>query len=75
MSEKRDVHLVPRPNGGALDKSGSQRASKVIETQKEPIASGRKIAEREKFELVIHGEDGKLREKNSYGNDPYPPKG
>lgn len=25
--------------------------------------------------LLIHGKDGKIREKNSYGNDPYPPEG
>jgi hypothetical protein len=24
---------------------------------------------------LIHGEDGRIRERNSYGNDPYPPKG
>jgi hypothetical protein len=25
--------------------------------------------------LYIHGQDGRIRERNSYGNDPYPPKG
>ena len=28
-----------------------------------------------KSEMVVHGTDGRIREKNSYGNDPYPPKG
>jgi hypothetical protein len=72
---KRSVHVVPRPNGWAVEKSGSERASKVTETQKQAIKAGKQIAEREKTELVIHGEDGRIREKNSYGNDPYPPKG
>lgn len=72
---KKDVHVVPRGNSWAVEKNGSQRASKVTETQREAIAAGKKIAEREKSELVIHGENGRIREKNSYGNDPSPPKG
>ena len=72
---KKYVHVVPRGNGWAVEKSGGQRASKVTETQREAISAGKKIAEREKSELVIHGENGRIREKNSYGNDPNPPKG
>jgi hypothetical protein len=75
MSKKRDVHVVPRPEGWAVEKSGSKRASVVTETQKEAVDAGKKIAQRERSELVIHGENGRIREKNSYGNDPYPPKG
>ncbi|MCA1979310.1 MAG: DUF2188 domain-containing protein [Thiobacillus sp.] len=26
-------------------------------------------------EVLIHGENGRIRERNSYGNDPHPPKG
>ena len=26
-------------------------------------------------EVVIHRPDGRIRDKNSYGHDPYPPKG
>jgi hypothetical protein len=33
------------------------------------------IAQNQQSELLIHGENGRIREKNSYGNDPYPPKG
>lgn len=27
------------------------------------------------IELFIHGTNGRIRGRNSYGNDPYPPKG
>ncbi len=37
---------------------------------RELLSWGIQLAER-----IIHGEDGKIRQKNSYGNDPYPPKG
>ena len=72
---KKNVHVVPRSNGWAVEKGGARRASKVTETQKGAIAAGKKIAERERSELIIHGENGQIREKNSYGNDPNPPKG
>ena len=36
---------------------------------------GEKIAEERKVEHFIHGKDGKIQERNSYGNDPFPPRG
>ena len=29
----------------------------------------------QKSELVIHGRDGRIRGKDSYGNDSFPPRG
>jgi hypothetical protein len=73
---KKDVHVVPRSSGGwAVKRPGSERSSKVTETQRAAIEAGKKLAERDRSELVVHGEDGRIREKNSYGNDPCPPKG
>lgn len=72
---KKQVHVVPHDNGWAAKRGGAERASKVTGTQKEAIDAGKRIAQREGTELVIHGEDGRIREKNSYGNDPHPPKG
>lgn len=36
---------------------------------------GGKIAEQKRVEHFIHGKDGKIQERNSYGNDPFPPRG
>ena len=33
------------------------------------------IAINQRSEVLIHGENGRIRERNSYGNDPHPPKG
>lgn len=41
----------------------------------EAIAIAREISINSNSELFIHGTDGRIREKNSYGNDSYPPKG
>ncbi|WP_409425918.1 DUF2188 domain-containing protein [Pseudoalteromonas sp. RW-H-Ap-1] len=56
-------------------KSGSERASKHFDTQAEAIQWAKGVAQNQKSELYVHGKDGKIREKNSYGNDPHPPKG
>jgi hypothetical protein len=38
------------------------------------VRVGRAIAIVRKAEHVIHGWDGRIQEKNSYGNDPFPPR-
>ena len=38
-------------------------------------AAGRDAAKRDKTEHIIHNKDGEIASRNSYGNDPYPPKG
>lgn len=32
--------------------------------------AGRDLAKNEQVEFMLHGADGKIREKDSYGNDP-----
>ncbi len=71
----KNVHVVKHQGGWAAKKERGQRASAVTTTQKAAIDAGRKIAKREGSELVVHGRDGKIREKDSHGHDPYPPKG
>ncbi|WP_377297723.1 DUF2188 domain-containing protein [Rhizobium sp. SGZ-381] len=72
---KRNQHVVPHPDGWAVKGAGSSRATKVVETQREAIGIARGIAQNQQSEMLIHGENGRIRERNSYGNDPYPPKG
>ncbi|RUW04999.1 DUF2188 domain-containing protein, partial [Mesorhizobium sp. M1A.F.Ca.IN.020.06.1.1] len=35
----------------------------------------RELARNQGSEMFIHGENGRIRERNTYGNDPFPPKG
>ena len=71
----KQIHVVRRENGWAAIKSGAERVSFIAPTQKEVIARSTQIAKAEHRELFIHGTDGKIRERNSYGNDPFPPRG
>lgn len=68
-------HVVKSSGGGwAVKKGGSSKATKVYSTQKEAVARGREIAKNQKAEFYVHGKDGRIREKDSYGRDPYPPR-
>lgn len=72
---KKDVHVVTHPDRGwATRTPGSERVGGTYSSQADAIAAGRKQAERNRSELVIHGRDGKIRDKDSFGNDPCPPK-
>ena len=72
----KNQHVTPHPNGGWQVKgAGNSRATVRTATQKEAIQIAREISKNQKSEMVIHRTNGQIREKNSYGNDPYPPKG
>ena len=71
---KRSNHVVPSTSGWAVRKSGSSRASKIFATKDKAIEYGRELSKHEKTELYIHKSNGMIQNKNSYGNDPHPPK-
>jgi hypothetical protein len=74
---KKNPHVVPVEKGKqwAVKIKGNERATSIHDTQKEAINAAREIAIKNNGELSIHNREGKIREKNSYGNDPNPPKG
>ena len=72
----RNQHVTRHFAGGWQVKgAGNSRATARTSTQKEAIAVARSIAINQKSEVVIHGTNGQIRAKDSYGNDPHPPKG
>ena len=58
---------------GWVNKVGGEVTSRH-RTQDTAAEAGRRQAQRNESEHVIHGRDGRIREKNSYGNDPNPPR-
>lgn len=72
---RKDIHVLPpHENGWATKKEGAGRAGVVVGTQKEAIGRARQQAIRERVEVVIHKRDGTIRDSDSYGKDPHPPK-
>ncbi|MFZ5972545.1 MAG: DUF2188 domain-containing protein [Bacteroidota bacterium] len=75
MSKGKSQHVVPHDGEWAVKRGGSERATTVVPTQKEAIKIATEIAKNQGAELFIHGRDGQIRERNSHGNDDFPPKG
>lgn len=68
-------HVVPRDGRWAVRRTGSDKATKKFDTQREAIARGREIARNQGTGLYIHGRDGRIRGIESYGHDSHPPTG
>jgi ketosteroid isomerase-like protein len=75
MARDLNVHVVPEGDEWAVKEEGAQRAARRFATQEEAAEAGRQLAQRNHSELLIHGRDGQIRARNSYGNDPHPPRG
>ncbi|VTR78959.1 hypothetical protein CHMI_03747 [Cellulomonas hominis] len=69
MSEGNGVHTVHR-DGLWLNEVGGQQAGGTFETKDPAVAAGRELAIARGLEHHIHRLDGRVHEKNSYGNDP-----
>lgn len=74
MSHKNQ-HVVSHSDGWAVRGEGNEKVTSVHPTQRDAIEVAREIARNQQSELLIHGENGQIRERNSYGNDPFPPRG
>jgi len=70
----KNQHVVPHDGKWAVRGEGNSRVSSDHRTQSAAINTATKTAKAEKSEVVIHGRDGQIRDKDSYGNDPHPPK-
>lgn len=75
-NQKRNVHVVPQKSGNpwAVKQVGSNTPSSTHHTQRAAQDAARRIAKVTKGEVVIHRPNGQIRDKDSYGNDPNPPR-
>lgn len=73
MGKPKNQHVVPKGNQWAVKGAGNQKPTKVTDTQKQAIEAAKTIAKNQGSDVVIHGQDGKIRDRDSYGNDPNPP--
>jgi Uncharacterized protein conserved in bacteria (DUF2188) len=72
---KKGQHVVANRRGGwSVRHTGAARASRVFESQKDAVDYARGIAKKESSELYIHRRDGTIKERSSYGRDPFLPR-
>lgn len=76
MAKGNSHHVVPDPDGGwNIKKGGAERSSGHFDRKADAVDRARQISQNQHTELVIHNKDGQISQKDSHGNDPYPPKG
>lgn len=75
MAKGKNQHVVRHPEGWAVRGAGNERVTRVTDAQRDAIQIAREIAQNQQSELLIHGRNGQIRERDSFGNDPFPPKG
>ena len=65
-----DIHVLRKDDAWHVAVEGVERSNSTHETQAEAVEAGRAAAKKARGELLIHAEDGTIRERDSYGNDP-----
>ncbi len=70
----RNQWVVRSGGGWAVRGEGSGQITSKHRTQAAAIDAATSIARGQKSELIIQGTDGRIRDRESYGNDPFPPK-
>lgn len=64
------LHISPSQGGWIVKKAQSSSVFRVFDKKDDAVRYGTKIAKGQRAELIIHGKDGRIRERNSY-----PPRG
>jgi len=72
MSTPKSTHVVPNSDRGGWDSkdSGNSRASKHFDRKQDAVDWARGHSRGLENELVIHDQHGRIRQKDSHGNDP-----
>lgn len=71
----KNQHVVPVDNRWGVKGEGNTRYTSIFDKQSDAIAAARQISRNQQSELFIHNRNGQIRERDSHGNDPFPPRG
>jgi hypothetical protein len=71
---KKNQHVVPLGKGWAVKGEGNSKYTVITEKKADATKIARNIAKNSNSEIIIHGKDGRIQDKDSYGKDPNPPK-
>lgn len=70
----KNQHVVPHVGRWAVRGEGNTRVTSIHDMQFEAIDIARNIARNQESELFIHNRQGQIRERDSHGHDPCPPR-
>jgi hypothetical protein len=66
----KNIHVVPTHNGWAVEAEGRSGNQQRFTSMDHAIATGREKARRAQVDLLIHGRDHQIMERNAFGNAP-----
>jgi len=70
----KNVHVVKHGERWAVKEEGKKAPLSTHKSQELARQNAVPVAKKNESEVVIHSRDGKIRDKDSYGRDPYPPR-
>jgi hypothetical protein len=70
----KNYHSVPKGDGWAVKKEGTAAPVSTHRTQAAAEVKTHQLAKQAEVEAVYHRRDGTIKDKDSFGNDPNPPK-
>jgi hypothetical protein len=71
---KRNIHTVPSGGKWSVKEENRPKPIAEVDTKREAEQIGREIAKQRGVDHIIHDREGKIQARESYGNDPCPPK-
>ena len=66
----KNQHVVRHGKRWAVKDEGAPEPVAVFKTQSEAWEKAKSIARKERSEALLHGKNGAIRERNTYGHDP-----
>ena len=63
---KENQHVLPRGSSWIVKRAGSPKATRIFDTQGEAINRAKDIAKRKGTTLLVHGSNGRIRERRDY---------
>lgn len=73
-NQSKNVHVIKRNSGWIVRGERINSVKSIHATQFDAIEAAKIIAKNEKGELIIHGLDGRIRDRRSYSSEPFPPR-
>lgn len=63
---ERHLHVVSHENGWAVKREGNKRITSKHRKQSTAIRKARSLAKRYGTDVIVHGKDGRIRDRMSY---------
>ena len=69
------IEIAPNGTGWKVAQHSRLAPLATFPTKAQAEAHGRQLARQQRVEFIVKGLDGRIQSRDSYGNDPYPPRG